>query len=453
MRWCRKLFEELSKVGSFEQQSVCKHFLDQVDPTIRYCQYQISRKGGAAPDPAALLESIGGGGSDLLQSKLASLAAEAQAQKAAATSELRWAGEVYPVREEKIRIPLHVAQEAEAELEGAMEAEGAGAAAEVEPRVARYDRVVLAYGEARAAIKLVLALGQGGADSEQLRGELVALDRAVLGLALERTIQRNLFMAADGEARFARTLRRALAGGKGSSKEGTRERPAKAEDVVRLYDTLIANTLELNDLAAGVGGAAGEMLMDECAAKQAHYQAARCLYVAHSYLAADKLAEAAGLFDRTLKRCKQAASKYEDCAKPDPAAAADLDRLREAAAAWGAVAAAEQRAGELRDKAAAQKGLEGMSLEGEAEGKKRSREEAFLSEQLDAFESFVGSGKGNARICRVPPPLRTVPVRPIFLDTALNYIQAPDLSHRLPAKQAAPAGQGTFSRLFGGWGR
>lgn len=34
-RRCRKLFEELSKVGSFEQQSVCKHFLDQVEPTIR----------------------------------------------------------------------------------------------------------------------------------------------------------------------------------------------------------------------------------------------------------------------------------------------------------------------------------------------------------------------------------------------------------------------------------
>lgn len=46
----------------------------------------------------------------LPQSKLASLAAEAQAQKAAFTSELRWAGEVYPVREEKIRIPLHAAQ-------------------------------------------------------------------------------------------------------------------------------------------------------------------------------------------------------------------------------------------------------------------------------------------------------------------------------------------------------
>lgn len=52
--------------------------------------------------------------------------------------------------------------------------------------------------------------------------------------------------------------------------------------------------------------------------------------------------------------------------------------------------------------------------------------------------------------CRVPPPLGAVPVRPIFLDTALNYVAAPDLSHRLPKKAAAEAA-GTFSRLFGGW--
>lgn len=53
--------------------------------------------------------------------------------------------------------------------------------------------------------------------------------------------QRNLFLAADAEARLARTQRRQLSGSKASSKDGPRERPARAEDVVRLYDTLIAN--------------------------------------------------------------------------------------------------------------------------------------------------------------------------------------------------------------------
>ncbi|EFN58517.1 hypothetical protein CHLNCDRAFT_140581 [Chlorella variabilis] len=428
----RQLFEELAKVGSFEQQGVCKHFLDQVDPTVRYCQYQISRKGGAAPSPAELLELIGGSGTDQLQSKIASLAAEAQAEKAAATSSLSWAGETYA--------------ELQSELDGAMEVEGGG---EVDARVSLYDRMINAYGEARQAIKSVLALGQGGADSAQLRGELMALDRAVQGLVLERTIQRNLFLAGDAEARFARTQRRQLSG---QRQRGERERPARAEDVVRLYELLVANTSELNELAAHVGGAAGEMLMDDCAAKQAHYQAARCLYLAHSMLAAEKYREAAGLFGRAADRCKQAASKYEDCSKPDVAAGEQLEALAQQAAAWGAAAAAELRAGELREKEAAQDGLEGMSLGGEAAaGRKRGREDAYLAEDLDAWESFVGPGKGQARICRMPPALRTVPFRPIFLDTALNYIQAPDLTHRLPAKQQQPAATGALSRLFGGW--
>ena len=60
--------------------------------------------------------------------------------------------------------------------------------------------------------------------------------------------QRNLFLASDTEARFARTQRRLLSGSKAGGKDGPRERPARAEDVVRLYDTLIAN-------GEGAGGA------------------------------------------------------------------------------------------------------------------------------------------------------------------------------------------------------
>lgn len=45
------------------------------------------------------------------------------------------------------------------------------------------------------------------------------------------------------------------------------ERGARPEDVVRLYEALAANANELNELAAAVGGAQGEALMDDCAAK------------------------------------------------------------------------------------------------------------------------------------------------------------------------------------------
>jgi hypothetical protein len=68
----------------------------------------------------------------------------------------------------------------------------------------------------------------------------------------------------DAEARFAGTQRRQLSG---QRQRGERERPAKAEDVVRLYDALLATVTELNELAVHVGGAAGEALLDDCAAK------------------------------------------------------------------------------------------------------------------------------------------------------------------------------------------
>ncbi len=43
--------------------------------------------------------------------------------------------------------------------------------------------------------------------------------------------------------------------------------PAKAEDVVRLYDSLMSAVKELSENAARLGGAAGEILLEECTAK------------------------------------------------------------------------------------------------------------------------------------------------------------------------------------------
>lgn len=201
--------------------------------------------------------------------------------------------------------------------------------------------------------------------------------------------------------------------------------------------------------------------------------------MAHSLLAAGKFGEAAALFGRATERCQQAASKYEECSSPDQQAGVQLEALVAAAAAWGAVAAAELRAGGLREAAAAQEGLEGMSLQGPgaaagagsgarvcvcvfvcnfmcaaegpilplcsthrsssegpgfggmdgpcglaqagdcsqeastifspprlvAAGRKRARPDAYLAEELDAWESFVGPAKGQARLCRcrLPP--------------------------------------------------
>jgi RNA-binding signal recognition particle 68 len=65
----RKLYEELAKVGTFEQQSICEQQMEGIEPTMRYCKYQINRKGGAGANTSELIKLGGqeGPGSDFLQ--------------------------------------------------------------------------------------------------------------------------------------------------------------------------------------------------------------------------------------------------------------------------------------------------------------------------------------------------------------------------------------------------
>lgn len=464
----RQLLEGLFQVGDFEQRATCRHFLDQVEPAVRFCEYQISRRGGAAPDASALLAAsagTGGPGADVLASKLASLAAEAQAQRAASTTEISWNGETLSVRDDRCRLAVTSAQELEAQLRAAISGEGEaedmeGVEGGVDPRIALYDRTINAYSEARAAARAAMQVSTQGEGAEEARTELEALGRALQGLELQHTIARNLTLAEGTAERLGRSLRRQLVGGKAAKDKS--ERPTRPEDVARLYDTLVANASELNDLAAAVGGAGGEALMDECAAKMAHYQAARCLYAAHACLAASQWAQAAALFLRTEERCSQATAKYDECITPDAAGKAQLAKLAQEAKAYAAVAAAEHRAEELRESAHAAEGVDAMALEGDkqaaAVGTKRSRDvSGFLSESLEEWEAFAGAGVAAPRIARLPPPPGLVPIRPIVLDTALMCIEPPSVEHRAPKKQAAaqPAageGGGMVSRLFG-WGR
>lgn len=48
---CRKLCEELARVGSFEQQAVAQQRLDEIEPAARFAEYQLRRGGNSAAQP------------------------------------------------------------------------------------------------------------------------------------------------------------------------------------------------------------------------------------------------------------------------------------------------------------------------------------------------------------------------------------------------------------------
>lgn len=42
---CRKLTEQLALVGAYEEQSACRQWAEDIQPAVRFCQYQLDRKG------------------------------------------------------------------------------------------------------------------------------------------------------------------------------------------------------------------------------------------------------------------------------------------------------------------------------------------------------------------------------------------------------------------------
>ncbi|GLC39232.1 hypothetical protein PLESTM_000866500 [Pleodorina starrii] len=494
----KRLWQELAKVcPDLEGQSLCLAQVEEMEPNIRYCNYRISRAGGAVPaDPAELLAMSGAGaggelpGLDLLQSKLAALAQEAQMAQAASTSYVSWMGATHPVRHERVKLALHQAAEFGAQAEQVMDS-GEGDA--LDSRLALYDKAINALSEAKSHVRNAVK-GLAGPDAEAHFKELEAVEVAVEGLRLQRTVERSETHLAHTRARFGAGLQRLALGKKIKDKE----RHARPEEVVRVCDLLARHLEDLAELGARLGGRAGEALHDAASARIAAVRAVRTHHVAHALLAAavtasaaaaaaaggdakdsaaagagsGKALEAWALFNRSQERAAAAAEALRALPGGDAAAGvllggreallADLGELVKQAAAYKAVAQAELSAAELKAKEELLQGqgVGGLSLEQQtaaaAAGGGSAGIAPYLLDALEKWESFAGgAAAGAAAGAKAPPRLykgpygfEAIPVRPIMLDTASGCLEYPTLEHRLRKAEK----KSVLSSLFG-WRR
>lgn len=75
------------------------------------------------------------------------------------------------------------------------------------------------------------ALQVRAVSTEDVKEELTLLDKAVSSILLQRTMERNLVLIAGANTRLTRQQQ--------GVREEKGEKPAKPEDLVRLYDTTI----------------------------------------------------------------------------------------------------------------------------------------------------------------------------------------------------------------------
>ncbi|GJP50602.1 hypothetical protein CLOM_g9750 [Closterium sp. NIES-68] len=489
----RTVYEQLGRVGDVEEQMLCRQRAEEMDPSIRFCRYKMGAQApnaasSAAADAASNLLDLSvheGPGADLLQSKLEAVMEEARSREAASLAELDWLGRKYSVLNAKTRVCILKAQQLEAEVASADVAN--------DRRLNLYDKIFVAYHDAKRLIRDDM-VAAGGA--EDVKEQLAALERAVSCLVLQRTIDRNLLLVHGAKSRLERQQQQGGQGGqqqgqgkgKGGGDEGKkgkrekgreekdREKPARPEDLIRLYDTLLQNASDLSDLAASGRDARAEekALGAQLEANRACYQACRAFYVALAYQAAGKDAEAYVVFGRAAADAEEAGKGLQKLQEGTGAQAGKdskgkgkgkaTDKASEQAAEEREVqevvarskvqrcvihARATLEAIKAKDPATVEKGVAELSLR----GKDKQVDAKYMTENLNEFVSAItlDSTPGSKlvpHIARVPPPFQAVPCRPIVLDTALNAINFPDLEGR--AKKEGKKGGGLFSSFWGG---
>ncbi|CAM9335457.1 unnamed protein product [Choristocarpus tenellus] len=479
-----RICEELGKVGHIEDQDLFTHRVEEMEPILRYCRYNIQSSGKdgnkvkSGEAEAQLLEmgrGVGGaGGGDLLAAKLESVLAEARKKQAHALDSVEWRGQRVPVRSEVLRVALVKADELAKRIlsngecdkgttAGASVVTGAegGVAKGAEVSPGQYLRMFGAYDEALTAIGEEAGRLQGkggGAKMEAQRAEYEALRAYAQHHKLCLMLQRNKHLVNDLQSVCKSEEGSGIEGAGAGIRSGGEDAIGKSADIVHVYDALLQS---LRAMIKNLGGGEDvndvlaeeeDELLESARADEARYRAFRCFYVTEVFASREKWSEAAALFDHTRRLCAEAAEMFPD-GNDDPRAKS-LSRLE------GMVEGAQHRpaAHALLIKARREnelvKDVGGLSISGRGGGSKGRA--PTLEERLLEFD---GGRKEEAfLIGDFPPGLRLMPCKPRLLDLAFDHLEFPDLDNRAGIIREIPqetgtggGGGGTGIRGWVGW--
>jgi signal recognition particle subunit SRP68 len=390
----RTIYDQLGKVVDVDLKEMCRQRVEEIDPSIRYCNYNLRKAKGDvhAPmedDTHALIE-MRLKSNELLTSKLDGVLAEARKKHASSMKEVGWKGKRIPVRSEKVQVYLLAAQEVQYELEQSPTAEA---------KLPLYDKLFAALADASRVLKEDVQQSQkltGKAKSGKMETQeqnLISLQEYVMYLKSVASIQRSLVLVelmAEG-------------GGPGAKKHHR-----KPDDTVRIYEGIIQNLSEIADLEGNEDAEKAK----ETAAKILSFKAFRCYWQAQSFAVGGRIAESKALFDRSLAHVATARAHHEACALPDAAELRRLDALEKAIRGAKCKAHAKKFAVHIKKQ------------EGEMEKAAPSK---ILLQSLNTYDKSFLSDK---KLIDLPPDFEPIGCKPLLFDLAFNSLTFPNLEAR-----------------------
>lgn len=226
--------------------------------------------------------------------------------------------------------------------------------------------------------------------------------------------------------RLSRTLERNLA----LVSAAEESEKAKPQDIVRLYEAALHNLVEISQLQDDAE------FLEEQTAKTKGYRAFRCYYIAQSLANLHRWREAMALYQRSLQHVKDALKYAQILPDTLKAALCKLETSVEAA----------------QYAAHAHSVLEDHEEDGGTN--KHAKSKKPLYERLHEYREDPALLTKQPNVYKLPPPMRSIPCKPLFFDLAFNMVEFPDLSHKLgdQAKRGQAGFVSGFVKGLWGWG-
>ncbi|KAI9207827.1 uncharacterized protein BJ171DRAFT_596257 [Polychytrium aggregatum] len=453
----RTIYEKLASVGTAEQEALCHVAIDAIDPSIRYCAYNLKLKGGQTLDISALLEmrnNSEGAGLDLVAAKVESLLSQSRQERAGQVHDIGFRSQTVPCKNDKLAEAIISAQEMVQRLNATAQPDLSNQNA-CDSHLELFDKVLGHFWAANsiaendikqdsiATTKIKSSKSDENSRNLQLLFSYVAFNR------LRITIDRNLLLIEILKQKLRDQERR---GGKPDKKS------VKPEEIVKLYEIITRALVEMKDLPALESDNNYQNL---CNARLLYYKAIRAARIADHYSQAGKHPEANALYSRAEEHLSLARSDAESvlrkASKPGKKAAAgteavssdDVDELKKILALVEELT--DSIAGQ-RIRARAETCLQIQTAEiSEAAHEKT---ETPLVDRLQSFAPHFDSK--NPNLVSFPPNFKVLSAKPMFFDIAYNGVgDYPTASVRSRASGraagAAPeeSQRGWFGGLFG----
>lgn len=312
----------------------------------------------------------------------------------------------------------------------------AAASASAKDRANAYDDILIASQDAVDAARRAIeelekeGVDEGDARMQDLRVTNLAVNYDLVSWRIGRN--RVLIGADDGLTFPPNPPQRPRRPRKDGKEWAEREEPtgrklARLRERIALYDAILQSVDSIKELR---GAARDTSFIAELEAQRAYFQALKCLNLSHSYAFLNTPKQALALCNRALSLSAQAASTPPSSSR----SSSQAPRLE----------VSEEQAQTLKNNLANlnshYRGVVALSQLFASSDKASKAGLTNAAPVVERLNEYPTSGSIDLKnLVTWPPKLKPVPVKPLFLDVAWNYVEYPGRAPAVQQPEPEPA--------------